>query len=356
MKILVYDVAAEDGGGLFILKQFYNDVLLRNDDNQWFFLVSNDSIKSKGNIIVKEYDYVKKSYLHRWLFESIKLKTILKKIKPDLVISLQNMPIKRFNGKQFIYLHQSLQFCPKRFSLFKSEERGLAFRQKIICNIYKKNLSKADHIFVQTNWIKDSTKKWLKIHGDKITIVPISVNMINDIKRKYEGQTSRVFFYPARAEKYKNHEVIIEACRKLISSGVMDFKVIFTINKEDGPYSAKIIELSKGLPIEFIGNVPYKEIWKYYAKTILLFPSYLETCGLPMLEVRAIGGRVIASDMPFSHENLDGYENVTFFPYDNSDELAQKMKLYLEFPNYIVPKDKKTVCYNNLVESMLERI
>ena len=204
MKILVYDVAAEDGGGLFILKQFYNDVLLRNDDNQWFFLVSNDSIKSKGNIIVKEYDYVKKSYLHRWLFESIKLKTILKKIKPDLVISLQNMPIKRFNGKQFIYLHQSLQFCPKRFSLFKSEERGLAFRQKIICNIYKKNLSKADHIFVQTNWIKDSTKKWLKIHGDKITIVPISVNMINDIKRKYEGQTSRVFFYPARAEKYKN--------------------------------------------------------------------------------------------------------------------------------------------------------
>ena len=27
MKILVYDVAAEDGGGLFVLKNFYEEVI-----------------------------------------------------------------------------------------------------------------------------------------------------------------------------------------------------------------------------------------------------------------------------------------------------------------------------------------
>lgn len=65
------------------------------------FIVSNKCIQSKENISVKRYENVKKSYFHRWLFETIELKKIVKKMKPDLVISLQNMPIKGIEAKQF---------------------------------------------------------------------------------------------------------------------------------------------------------------------------------------------------------------------------------------------------------------
>ena len=183
MKIVVYDTAAEDGGGLFALKKFYEDALaVKNKNIKWFFLISSDAIKTQQNVIVKKYEIVKKNYIHRIIFEKIYLRKILKKINPDLVISLQNMPIKGCKVKQYTYLHQSLQYCPKRFSLLKSEERGLAFRQKVICNIYKKNLIKSDHIFVQTNWIKKATEKWLNIAGEKITVVPVTVQADSDRK------------------------------------------------------------------------------------------------------------------------------------------------------------------------------
>lgn len=356
MKILVYDIAAEDGGGLFVLRQFFKEVLEMKDSNKWFFLVSNGSIQSTDNILVINNENVKKSYFHRWIFETVQLKKILKDIAPDLIISLQNMPIRGCNVKQFTYLHQSLQYCPKKFSLLKPEERGLAVRQKIICNIYKRNLPKSEHIFVQTNWIKEATKKWLNMQNDQITVVPVAVNVPEDLIREYEGQKSNIFFYPARAEMYKNHNVIIGACKKLVKSGITNFKVLFTIKKEDSPYAAKIVELCQNLPIEFIGAVPYREIWNYYRKTILLFPSYLETCGLPMLEAKAAGGRILASDMPFSHENLDGYENVMYFHYNDIDELAKKMRMCLENPHYTSPNGKRNENVKGLVESMMEKL
>ena len=128
MKIVVYDTAAEDGGGLFVLKKFYEDALaVKNKNIKWFFLISNDAIKTQQNVIVKKYEIVKKTYIHRVIFEKVYLRKILKKINPDLVISLQNMPINGCKVKQYTYLHQSLQYCPKRFSLLKSEERGLQY-------------------------------------------------------------------------------------------------------------------------------------------------------------------------------------------------------------------------------------
>ena len=150
--------------------------------------------------------------------------------------------------------------------------------------------------------------------------------------------------------------VVVEACKRLMSEGIKNFNVIFTIKKDDGNYAKRIINESKGLPIEFIGTVPYEKIWEYYKTTILLFPSYLETCGLPMLEAKVVGARILASDMPFSHENLDEYENVRFFNYKNPKELAEKMKEMLEPPTYTTPLKEEKVKLKSLTEIMLERV
>lgn len=356
MKIIVYNTAAEDGGGLFVLKQFYQDVLALEDSHEWIFIVSTDAIKTKGNVLVRKYEDVKKSYFHRILFEQTTLRKILKSAKPDLVISLQNMPIKGCSTRQFTYLHQSLQYCPKKYSFFKADERRTAIRQKIICNINKKYLPLSEHIFVQTEWIKSATIKWLNVDDKKITVVPVQVNVPENAYRPYEGINAKVFFYPARAEKYKNHDVIIDAAKILHKEGVSNYKIIFTIQNEDGPYAQQLIEKSRNLPIEFVGSVPYEKIWNYYATSILLFPSYLETCGLPMLEAKAMAARVLASDMPFSHECLDDYKNADFFQYDDPVMLAHKMKIFLESPEYTAVDVKEKKMGKSLVESMLERV
>ena len=163
------------------------------------------------------------------------------------------------------------------------------------------------------------------------------------------------FFYPARAEVYKTHQAIIEACKLLNSRGITGYRVILPL--QPGGFAEKICRQAEGLPIEILGALSYEEVWKYYSKTTLLFPSYLETCGLPMLEARMAGSRILASDMPFSHEALDGYPNVRFFPYDDPKELADCMQKVILGQMVYVPASKET--YNeqqSLLHCMLSKL
>ncbi len=357
MRILVYDVAAEDGGGLFVLKNFYREVLAKdNKDIEWIFMVSTDEIAETDKVRILRYPQVKNSWKARLKFEYLQLPKIVKVLDPDLVISLQNMPIRRCKVRQFVYLHQSLQYCPKKFSLLKGEERGLAIRQKFISLLIKNAMPKAEHIFVQTQWIKDATVKWLRRDEKEITIVPVRVNTDGISIKEYAGAESRTFFYPARAEIYKNHSLIVEACRILRDWGFNDYRVLLTMQSEENSYAKRIAESAKGLPVSYIGAVSYEEIWDIYSRTILLFPSYLETCGLPMLEARRAGALILASDMPFSHEALDGYSNAAFFGINDPEKLAELMRKCIEKPSYHKTAEKDDKKSGSLLYCMMKMI
>ncbi len=64
---------------------------------------------------------------------------------------------------------------------------------------------------------------------------------------------------------------------------------------------------------------PTPQVEALYLDSALIFPSYIETVGLPMLEARRHGRRIMASDRPFSREVLAGYPNAQFFdPFDSA--------------------------------------
>ena len=145
MKILVYDVAAEYGGAMTVLRDFYREVLEKSPrDIQWVFVVSQPGLEDTPQVKILRFSKPKKSRLHRLAFEHLDLPKILAAEKPDAVISLQNMPVARYGGRQFVLLHQSLQFCDRTFSFLKREERSLALQQRIVCRIYRRTLPKAE--------------------------------------------------------------------------------------------------------------------------------------------------------------------------------------------------------------------
>jgi glycosyltransferase involved in cell wall biosynthesis len=85
----------------------------------------------------------------------------------------------------------------------------------------------------------------------------------------------------------------------------------------------------KNLPIAFIGKITLDEVYDYYSKSILIFPSYIETFGLPMLEAKMHGSPILASDCAFSHEILDGYDRAKFFNPFKVEELAYEIETTL---------------------------
>jgi glycosyltransferase involved in cell wall biosynthesis len=107
-----------------------------------------------------------------------------------------------------------------------------------------------------------------------------------------------------------------------------------TINGDENNYSYGIkrkIERNKiGEQFIFKGRISREQVYAEYRKCILVFPSLLESLGLPLIESRVFDSYVIASDLAYAHEFLDGYDKAFFFDPINAYSLAAEMKNVME--------------------------
>lgn len=332
MRIVVYDIAAQKGGGgETILKQYLETAARESQIEWWFFVSMNDYQKFEtSNIHIVFVDITRtskiKSYCARKTYELFKLKRVLRDIKPDKIISLQNQVVPGVNYKQTVYLHQSFQFSPVKYRFLKRDERSLAFRQKVICQLIRKRMKKADNVIVQTNWMKKAVSEWAKYPEERIAVEPPCVSLPT-MKGSVETINNH-FIYPANAYLNKNHQVIIDACKILKKQGVTGYRIQFTISEESNSLACHLLQdiRQENLPIDFIGHLAKDELFAKYQTMVTLFPSYIETFGLPLLEAKSVRGKIIASDLPFSHEILEDYDNVSFVDWKDAEGWASAIR------------------------------
>lgn len=324
MKIVVINTAASNGGALSVLLDFYNHLIETKDKNEWIFILSDLYIQETENIKIIVNKKVKSNWINRLKWELHDGKKFINNLKPDVVFSMQNTISRGIKCPTAIYLHQSIPFqTVKKFSFFYRKEQKLAFYQYIIGYIIKKSLKIADKVIVQTNWIKEAIIKSTKIDSKNICKIAPNINNI-DVRVEEEYLKEKIFFYPASAAIYKNHKCIVEAVKKLNDQCISDFKVLFTLD----PSYREILNVNKDIEdkIIFLGNIPRSEVIDKYRKSVLVFPSYIETFGLPLLEAYMVGSFILASDCEFSKEILNEYNNVKYFDPFSSDELSELMK------------------------------
>jgi glycosyltransferase involved in cell wall biosynthesis len=190
-------------------------------------------------------------------------------------------------------------------------------------------LRRANEIIVQTKWMKDGCIALADISPEKIIINQPNVMLDENIS--YIGGNKPLFIYPASGHIYKNHRVILEAAIILAERGIYEYEISFTLTGNETRNISAISQYvkRKNLPIRFIGSIPYHELQKYYCSSMLVFPSYIESFGLPLLEARLAGTPVVAADTPFAQEILDGYFKATFFPYDQGHDLADIIQKFI---------------------------
>lgn len=329
MRIMVFDVPAESGGALTILNQYY-DAAIKDEENEWIFVVSTPDLKETKNVKVFNYPWIKKSWFHRLYFDKSIAHKLVEKNEVDEILSLQNVTIPKVKVKQTLYLHQPLPFVEKRYSV--SENFKFWVYQNIISKMIFKSIKEADKVIVQTKWIMNSAIDKANVAKEKFVLKQPELNI--EIKKNYapDEREVRLFFYPASGLIYKNHEVIINACRLLKDRGVSNYKVVFTLKGDENKHISKLREivLGENLPIEFLGSMSINNVYEYYSKAVLIFPSYIETFGLPMLEAKMHRSPILASDCAFSHEILEGYDKVHYFDPFDTLQLTTLMRMVLD--------------------------
>lgn len=355
MRILINDIAAtpDTGGAFTILSELYAGAKENLDNIEWIFLTGDTHFKSAKNIRVIPYPDIKKSWIKRLWFDLFSGKFLINKLRPDVYISMQNTATLGVLAKQIVYLHQSLPYQKtKRYSFFKKSEFKYAIYQNIIGYIINFLLKKTKaSVIVQTKWMQKNLMEKHVVEEDKIEVIPPSIPS-DLIKIGKNNNIMRTFFFPASSELYKNHKVIYQAVNRLKEKGYKDFSVILTINQPD--YISK-----EDYPeIIFSGYIPRNKVLDEYTKSVLLFPSYIETFGLPLLEARLAQSIIIAADTEFAKEILTQYTNSYFFNYWDHKKLADLMAKVLDNKirkSRIVTNSSGRVTHMNLVSYLISR-
>ena len=328
MRILVYDVAADSGGAATVLKSFYEE-FLHDVENEYIFVLSIFELPETDHIRVLNYPWIKKSPLHRLYFDHFAARRLVKKYKADRVLSLQNIELPRAGVPQTVYEHNALPFSEYRFKPWEALRPWMT--QQILGRMMKGSIRRAEKVLVQTGWMKREIVRQCGIPADKVEVKFPPVEMLPTAPY-HLNEECPVFFYPANASAYKNHRTFLEACRLLKQEGYEDYKVIWTVTGEENDGIRAIREESEalGLPVFFHGQMPRRELFDLYAVSVLVFPSYIETIGLPLLEARSVGAWIIAADCLYARDCVGDYERAEFFPAKDAACLAEMMGKWLK--------------------------
>ncbi|MEH7526136.1 glycosyltransferase [Bacillus sp. JJ1503] len=161
--------------------------------------------------------------------------------------------------------------------------------------------------------------------------MPPEINVQVKERFKDTKDSLSTFFYPASGVDFKNHKVIINACMDLKKAGVENYKFVITLNGNENDNIKKLFKIVKenNLPVNFIGSITREEVFDFYNKSVLVFPSYIESSPLPLTEAKLHNTPIIVSDCAFSHEILDGYAKVNYFDPFNSKQLADELLQFI---------------------------
>ena len=223
-------------------------------------------------------------------------------------------------------------YCHTSFPFLKWTLRDLMMDPKIPLFAmftrfaYRINVQQNDCLIVQQEWFRDGLSRITGFPKDRIRVIPPKVSVDGVVP---ENITSRLplFLFVSTPDCHKNFETLCEAARLLEKEvGKHKFKVVLTVSGDENRY-ARWIKKHWGdvYSIDFHGLMKREELFGYYkAASCLVFPSRVETWGLPITEYMMLnGGRMLLADLPYAHETSG--ENGLFFPATDAECLKDLM-------------------------------
>ena len=361
-KFVISGINLFEGGTLSIYYDCLDALLFAGYDKKYDItaFVHKESLfeKYKDRINIIEIPKSRKSYIYRLYYEYIFFYRYSKKRKIDIWLSIHDMTPNVKAKKRFVYCHNPSPFL-KRSPTIKKLSKTVYYMSIFYKYVYRINIKKNTAVIVQQDWLRKEFKKMFGIKNIIVARPNVEVQIPENIDEYTRDNSKKVFIYSAYPRPFKNFEVICKACKALKEYNDK-FEVWLTVDGSENAYSDMLRkEFADVKNIRWLGLVSRDEMMKKYAESdYLIFPSVLETWGLPITEYEAFKKPMLVADLPYAHETVGDYDKVLFFNPYSSDSLAGVMKRIIEeaaiFQKHTVPPLGKPVL--NSWEELLEMI
>lgn len=344
--IVVSGITLRKGGTLTILRDALNYLSGLAESGEWRIvaLVNRRELCDFPNI---EYIEVPlKGWIGRLWYEYVTMHRISKEIGPVyLWLSMHDVTPRVVAERQAVYCQTSFPFYKWKWRDFRFDPKIPMFAM-LTRFYYKARVQHNRYLIVQQEWLRKGLSKMLGVSEEKFIVAPPKASFKNENKDEAENKQSamslaeqlrdknenekKTFLYVSTADCHKNFETLCKAAKILENKiGEGRFKVVLTVKGDENKY-AQWLHKNWGnvASIDFHGLMDKDTLYKYYRESnCLVFPSNVETWGLPISEYMAVnGGHMIVSNLPYAHNTTKGADSVAFFEPDNANDLAHKME------------------------------
>ena len=319
--IVVSAAACRTSGTLTIYKQFLSHLPDHIGANRYYIFVDETMpaprIGGVDSIFVDVRGWVKRIVFDFWECEKY---VRYMGCNPSLVISLQNTGLRPFRkGRQMIYYHQPLPLFPERWNPFKRRERMLFFYKTFYPAFVRSSFAQDRVRFIaQIPFIKEGIIKRFGVPQDRVDVqFPDTETTSFSVEAPCESDGLYHFFYPAIGVEYKRHATLVRAMKyfRYLNPDLSRLvRFHFTLAKNySAPWTEEIERDGMSENFVFHGTIPHEQLMVQMAKSRgLLFPSTIESLGLPLLEAASLGLPIVASDLDYVHQVLGSYEGVSY--------------------------------------------
>lgn len=272
--------------------------------------------------------------LQRITFDLYGLKRLLKEhhIRPDAFVSFQNTGVRYDKTTPWlIYYQNPLAHERCRWLPFKKTDRTLFFYSALYPTYMRWLMPRRADIVVQVPFLRPAFAKTFRHSEQQITVLYPQLALpdtTNVVPYEFEPNTYN-FYFPAAGYVYKRHDLLIKALailKKRTPALAERLRLHFTSFAPEERQDLQALTRSAGLEKQvcFHGKVSFTTILQLYKSAdALLFPSDLETLGVPLLEAGNFGLPVLVADHPYAHEVIGHYAGAKFVEPNNPEAWAE---------------------------------
>lgn len=328
-RLVVSAVNFSEGGPLTVLRDCLATAA-HSLSSEWeiIALVHDRRLFDTDRVQYIEFPDAKRSWLRRIHLEYWRFSTLSRQLKPDVWFSLHDMTPRVNVPRQVVYCHNASPFYRSRLREALWEPKFFLFTL-FYRFLYRINIHANDLVVVQQDWIRDAFRRR---YGVRHVVVahPVTRQAPSHEKMAFPERPG-VFLYPAIPRVFKNFEVLCEAAQILRQRLGDVFEVRLTLSGEESRYAAYLTRRYADSPvIRFIGRQSKEQMMQQYQEAAaVVFPSRLETWGLPISEAKAWGKPLLVADLPYAHETVGRYDGASFFDPLAPDQLADLMEARL---------------------------
>jgi glycosyltransferase involved in cell wall biosynthesis len=346
--IVISAVNLRKGGTLTILRNCL-EYLSSLDASKFriIALVHRKELAMYPNIEYVEIPWAMKNWVFRLWCEYVTMKKISKRISPVyLWLSLHDTTPNVNAERRIVYCHNPFPFFEWRW-------KQLYFNYHIVCfawfskYIYWKNIHKNKYVIVQQEWIREKFIEMFSINKNRIIIALPSCSSDPIEKKVNKDRQLYRFIFASFPDIHKNFETLCRAVELLEKEiGKDKFKVSITISGNENRYARYLKRHWGGISsIEFTGFMKKDKLYEYYREAdCLVFPSKVETWGLPISEFAVSGKPMLLADLPYAHETAAGSKRTAFFnPFDPHDLKDKMLRLIKGDSSFLLKIDQKEI-------------